>query len=330
MINNSHISVITPIYNASKYISKSATSLFEQTLEEIEYVFVDDCSKDRSIEILEHLVQLYPLRKDRVKIIKNPENKGVAFSRNIGLKAASGKYIAWVDADDYIDVDMLRILYEKAELETADLVWCDFYKISENYKIENQQAFEENVKSYIIGLVTGDIQGMLWNKLIRREIFTIHNIEFLEGYNMGEDRNVLLKVIYYCQKMIYVNEALYYYNLSNTESVTQNLSTRAQRVYEDIYNVKDLLFFLEKQQVNWIDDKDINDLKFRVKQKLLHLTSVSDFFSWKREFSEVNRLVYNYKMPFRHRLLGICTQHNLWWVIRIWIFFKTKNNKLSS
>ena len=322
------ISVIIPIYNAANYIERCCESLFQQSLDSVEYIFVDDYSNDESIKYLRSIIEKYPSKENDIKVIRHEKNKGAATARNTGLKAASGKYIAWVDADDYIDVDMLMLLFEKAEKENADLVWCDFYLVYENYKIESQQFFKENSKDFMRGLVRGDIQGMLWNKLIKRNIFTENKIKFLDGYNMAEDRNVLFKALYNCQKIAYLNIPLYYYTQFNTEAITRD--PRVERIYEEIYNTKDILRYVDEKKINWINAKDIEIFKFRVKQKMLYSVSIQDFINWKKEFSEVNRLVYSYKMSSRHKLLGISAKNNLWWIIKIWIFFKKKNNNHSS
>ena len=121
------ISVVIPVYNAEKFIEKCVRSLFEQTFDQVEYIFVDDCSTDNSIAILQSLIDKCQNRADNVIIINNKVNQGVAVARNIGLSNAKGKYIIFCDSDDWIDPQMLQKMYSIALGTDADVVMCDFY-----------------------------------------------------------------------------------------------------------------------------------------------------------------------------------------------------------
>ena len=106
------VSVIIPVYNVEKYIEKCARSLFEQTLDDIEYIFIDDCSPDNSMLVLSKVLKSYPKREAQVRIIRNPENKGVAYSRTIGMKAATGEYMIHCDPDDWVDKELYQNMYK--------------------------------------------------------------------------------------------------------------------------------------------------------------------------------------------------------------------------
>ena len=96
------VSVIVPVYGVEKYIERCARSLFEQTLDDMEFIFVDDCTKDESIEVLKRVIDLYPVRKDQVKIIHHAVNKGLSRARETGVNAATGDYIGHCDSDDWV------------------------------------------------------------------------------------------------------------------------------------------------------------------------------------------------------------------------------------
>lgn len=121
------ISVIVPVYNTEKYIEKCARSLFSQTFDSIEYCFIDDCSDDNSISLVQNVLKEFPNRRAACKFIRNETNRGVASSRNAGLAIAEGKYIYFCDSDDYIDETMLEKMFLKAKSSLADVVLCDFY-----------------------------------------------------------------------------------------------------------------------------------------------------------------------------------------------------------
>ncbi len=122
------VSVIIPIYGVEKYIEKCARSLFDQTLKSnVEFIFVNDCTKDDSINILNNVISEYPSRKDQIIVINHDTNKGLATARKTGLSYSSGTYIVNVDSDDYFESDMLESMYNKAEENNAEIVVADYF-----------------------------------------------------------------------------------------------------------------------------------------------------------------------------------------------------------
>ena len=124
------VSVIIPVYGVEKYIERCARSLFEQTLDCIEYIFVDDCSPDKSIEILERVADEYRSRlveeQKLVRIERMSKNSGLPNVRRYGIKLATGDFIAHCDSDDWVELDMYQQMYNKAIEEDADVVVCDY------------------------------------------------------------------------------------------------------------------------------------------------------------------------------------------------------------
>lgn len=107
------VSVIIAVYGAEKYIEKCARSLFEQTLDDIEYIFVDDCTPDKSMDILISVLSDYPNRKNQVKIILNDTNLKQGRTRAVGMKATTGDYLIHCDPDDWVEHNMYELLYNK-------------------------------------------------------------------------------------------------------------------------------------------------------------------------------------------------------------------------
>lgn len=100
--NNPKVSILVPIYGTELYIEKCARTLFEQTYDNIEFIFVNDCTRDNSVNVLKRVLEEYPLRKSQTRIIEHKENKGLAGSRLTGLQNATGEYVWCVDSDDYV------------------------------------------------------------------------------------------------------------------------------------------------------------------------------------------------------------------------------------
>ena len=121
--DNIKVSVCIPVYGVEKYIERCARSLFEQTMSDgIEFIFVNDCTPDKSIEILEKVLAEYPHRKKQTQIINHEKNSGLVAARKTGLAHATGEYIIHCDSDDWVDVDFYQVMYETAINNNADVV----------------------------------------------------------------------------------------------------------------------------------------------------------------------------------------------------------------
>ena len=127
------VSIIIPVYGVEKYIERCSRSLFEQTLDDLEYLFIDDCTPDKSIDVLKNILEEYPNRKNQVVIHRMDQNSGQAIVRRWGMLNATGKYVTHCDSDDWIDVRMYEAMYNKAITNNADVVVCD-YEITDGNK----------------------------------------------------------------------------------------------------------------------------------------------------------------------------------------------------
>ena len=133
------VSVIIPVYNASKYLERCINSLLSQTLASCEFIFVNDGCTDGSQQILEQ----FQLQDARVKII-HQENKGVSEARNEGLKIAQGTYIGFVDADDYVEHNFFDTLYQTAEAYQLDIVSCNYFSSQDGKSFTSKPPFKEH------------------------------------------------------------------------------------------------------------------------------------------------------------------------------------------
>src|SRR5574344_624731 len=164
------VSIIIPIYNVEKYIERCARSLFEQTEEDLEFIFVNDCTPDNSMQILNDVIRDYPSRKDQIKIIENEKNLGLPLTRQKGIKEATGEYIIHCDSDDWVDKDMYRMLYGKAKADDLDLVWCDLYRtdgVTNDYIVQDTEIDKTTILKALLHETKG---GYLWNHLVKRNL----------------------------------------------------------------------------------------------------------------------------------------------------------------
>ena len=259
MLNIMKISILVPIYNVSKYIERCAHSLMEQSYENIEYVFVDDCTPDNSITLLKGVIAKYPHRQNQVKIISHEHNKGLAGARITALNSATGDYVFHVDADDYIAPDAVEKLSLQAISSDSDIVDASYSKVDGNKIVCTNAPYKGSKIDYLHLIVgrTGLVNNQIWGKLIKKSLYDDNNINAIEGIDYGEDYSVFPKLLFHSQKRTWIDSVVYYYNVSNATSYMHSVSKKAMESYVraeiSIYEYfmsqkercKDLLFSLD-------------------------------------------------------------------------------------
>lgn len=227
------VSVIVPVYNVEQYIRKCLDSLVNQTLKNIEIILVDDGSKDSSARIISEYSEKY----SNVKYYKK-ENGGLSDARNYGMKYATGKYIAFIDSDDYVDVNLYKKMYEKAEKDDSDMVECNFYwvypnktkaDIGEKYSGKNEMIEKARV--------------LAWNKLYKKEILDEAKLQFPKGLRY-EDVEFFYKLVPYLERVSFVKEPLIYY-VQRENSLVNTLNEKARDIFEVLDNV--ISYYKEKK-----------------------------------------------------------------------------------
>ena len=289
------VSVIIPIYGVEKYIKRCAHSLFKQTLEDIEYIFVNDCTKDNSIKLLQEVINNYPQRKNNIKLIKTPRNNGLPQARKFGLSYATGDYIIHCDSDDWIEFDMYEVLYTKAIQDNLDIVTCDFYLSNSytNLPIPCEGNFKSN-KEYLSDIISQKISNAVWNKLVKRTLYNnplIHPIQ-----NMGEDLILNVQIILYANKIGHVSKPLYHY-FHNPTSITnkkskQDTIKKWEGINENIQLLENIL--KEKKILNCYKKEIItlkeNCRKFILKP-LIYKSEIRNL--WLNSFPDINLSLSN-------------------------------------
>ena len=163
------VSVIIPVFGVEKYIERCARSLFEQTLDDIEFIFVDDCTNDDSISVLQKVLMEYPNRNNQTKIVYHDVNKGLPAARQTGLRIASGEYVAHCDSDDWVERSIYADMYEKASEEEADIVICDYNQTDgKTFRKTFCACHDTSITSYIENCLFGVDSWVVWNKLVKQ------------------------------------------------------------------------------------------------------------------------------------------------------------------
>lgn len=202
------ISVVVPVYNVEKYIERCIRSILEQTFSDMEVIVVNDGSQDSSIDIIHNTFQ-----DRRIKIV-NKENAGLPQARRTGFENATGRYIVFVDADDWIENNMLQLLYEKIVSSHADIVCCgvliedDEGTCIEEWRVEEETAYDPASAIRNLHSSRGVYQFM-WNKIFSREV--ISGRDFPTGHFVGEDYCTLIPIIEKTTNIIQIPENAYHY-----------------------------------------------------------------------------------------------------------------------
>ena len=313
------VSVIIPVYNVAPFIERCAHSLFRQTLENVEFIFVNDASPDNSMELLEKCLEQYPARKSRTKLLHHSVNKGLPAARNTGLDVATGEYIFHCDSDDYLEPDALESIYREAKAQDADIVWTDWYlSFQKNERYMKQPDYPSPLEA-LKGMLSGSMKYNVWNKLVRRSIYTENGIRFPEGHNMGEDMTMMQ--LFACARTVrYLPKAYYHYVRLNAHSYTQTSDSNAQKRHlEDLrYNVQRTISFIEKRYGQKLK-REIAFFKLESKFPFLIAGDRASFRRWAEWFPEANAyILQNKNVSFRSRLLQFMAAKGQFWYVRLY------------
>lgn len=309
------VSVIVPIYKVEKFIERCVRSLMEQTLQEIEYIFVDDATPDKSIEILQSVLREYPNRKEQVRILVHERNKGLPVARNTGLAIASGEYIFHCDSDDYVEVDMLECLYEEAIKKEADIVWCDwFLTFEKNERYMKQPEFMSSIEA-LKAILSGNMKYNVWNKLVKRSLYKDYQIVFPDGYGMGEDMTMIILFVH-APKVTYLPNAFYHYVKMNTGAFSQTYSDK--HLVELQHNVKRIVEYIHQCFGNELE-KELAFFKLDVKFPFLISGDSKKYELWKKWYPEANTyILQNKNISARSRWLQWLAWKGQFWIVRLY------------
>lgn len=213
------VSILVPVYGVERYIERCAKSLFEQSYNNIEYIFVDDCSKDESISLLEKVICKYPKRQDKIKIIHHNYNRGLAAARNSATESAKGDFVCFVDSDDWLEINAVELLVANQVCTSADMV----IGAAVIHKKDNDRIFYPvHTNNHLVlmdrSIETHSFDCSIWRRLIRRSLLVDNHIRCVEGLNMGEDIQVTPRLCYYAQKISWIDDVVYHYNMMNESS----------------------------------------------------------------------------------------------------------------
>lgn len=327
------LSIIIPVYKAENYIEKCARSLFEQSLDDIEYIFIDDNSPDHSIEVLNSVIKDYPARQQSIKIIKMEKNSGQALVRKCGIFEAKGEFLAHCDSDDWVDKEMYKRLYEKAKTENLDMVWCDYYDSDGLVAIPVSQKCPTEQRSLIESCLAGNktnISAYLWNRIYRRELHD-KTFKYPSG-DMTEDFAIVVQLIMRCSSIGYIEYPLYYH-YANRFSITH--STSPQKVlkkHKDMILNTNLILSEISKYYNLSEFKYAIDSKKLSCKEILYPLLNNHLYRklYRSTYSEINeRIIFNPMIRWNSKLRSFCITYHLYWIYLILIKLHRRDIKMT-
>lgn len=313
-----NISVIIPVYGVEKHVGRCVESLMQQTMQDgVEFIFVDDATPDRSIEVIERVAKRYPARKSQIRIVRHSKNKGLPAARNTGLSVACGEYVFHWDSDDYAEPDMLEKMLETAEENNADYVWADWFLA---YGHTNRLMIQPDCKTTqeaLNRMLTGQMKYNVWNKLVRRRLYTDNDIFFPEGFGMGEDMT-MIRLLACATTVCHCPYACYHYVKTNPDAMTETATECHWK--QIIHNVEETLDFLFKSKVDGIDTLGAC-FKLSVKFPLLISGRWLDYRQWKELWPEANRFIGTVDgQSVRNKFLQKAANYKLYWLV--WLHYQ--------
>ena len=268
------LSVIIPVYNTGKYLKKCLDSVINQTLDNIEIIVINDGSTDDSLQIINEYIEKY----NNIKLI-HKKNEGASIARNIGICKAKGKYITFLDSDDYIDLDMYKDMIFKLEKESADVIQCgidfiDQYSEQTIRYLQNDILNLDNNDALKL-FINLKITGYTCNKIYKRTLFIENNITY-SNIPCYEDMEVVLKSIMNCNKFLSISNCYYKYR-----QVEGSLSNKVTEKHIKIYT---------NEVKRWLEILDNGEqMSFSSYIETFNITTFMTALNWYIKIKDFNR-----------------------------------------
>ena len=309
------VSILVPFYKVEKYVGRCVESLFTQTYQNIEYVFVNDCTPDKSMEVINEYIRRCHV-EEKCKMIVHNKNQGISASRNDCLDNMSGDYFLFIDSDDYIDNDMVELLVEAALKENADISGCGYIEEYADHSVEHPQKYTNDHDEMMRAITLLTIKGVMWKLLVRSSIVTEHRdeVRFIPDRNMVDDYLFCCQIFYYAHRFAGVERCMYHWiqynpnNYTHTTIFAVESQAAAIRKTEEFYREKGVYPIVEKALLK---------RKFVSKIPLLLDKKCLDVKRWRILFPESNNVWREMHFTKGNKILFLLAQSPLYWVIYI-------------
>lgn len=303
------VSVLVPVYNVEKYIEKCARRLFSNTISsDCEFIFINDCTPDSSMEKLNNTIKDYPKLKKNIVIINHEKNKGISAVRNTAINNANGEYLLYTDSDDWVEPNYIEDLYTEAKKGNYDIVGCDFYYEREYTKHGKKllkkhlsmQPLNMNSKICLNDLYEDKVGAYLWCKLIKRDFVLNNKLSFTEDIFCLEDMLFITKALNKSPTISYIPEALYHYAIHEVSCIHGGYNIKKA---ENVFLLFDYLNnYLKENNMDWASNS-FGILVCRIKYDLLVFGNCAVQKKCLNTKKEANRFVNQIKIKTFYKLI---------------------------
>lgn len=306
------ISIIVPIYNVEKYIKKCIGSLIDQTYKKIEILLIDDGSPDKCGIICDEFAE----KDDRIKVI-HQTNGGLSDARNTGLNESKGKYIVFVDSDDYVEKKYVELLYKTIIKNNVQISQCGINKFFNDTNAKERIGYEQNLsinsKQMMLDLYDGKWENIVvWNKMYSKKLF--ENIRFPKG-KIHEDEFTTYKLLFLSNEIAIISDCLYNYRQTNESIMGKKYNIKRLDVIDAMQ--ERLEFYKEKK------DDELYKITY-----LCYLNNIKRaYFRVKENIKDSNEIQENLKKIYKEKSIKFLKEYNVNFdkKIKICLFYKIPN-----
>lgn len=300
------ISIIIPIYKAENAIERCARSLMEQTIvEDIEYIFINDCSPDDSIGVLKQCLSCYPNRKQQVTILNNDSNVGPLGTRKRGVSVAKGMYLGFCDADDWVEPTMYESLLNASEGGEKDIVVSDYYcEKTDGQEIFNILSFSSPHDALSHMDDWHQFSNAMWNQIVRKSILE-EQINYICPTKFREDTFLMMRCYYHADSIAFVGKPFYHYNLIMDNSLIHSRDMTQKGWFEQKENMDRIASLLLSNRYGCDRfARAINCFKFALKLEYKDsFPSMRDYYYAYRESHSDGIRKESTNVPFINKLM---------------------------
>ena len=313
MENNIQVTILMPIYKVEQYLKKTLDSVFTQTYPYLDYVFVNDCSPDNSLQVLKDAIDKYKIEANRYTIVNHVQNEGIAVSRTDCIANAKGDYVYFVDSDDWIEKDTVEQMVYATKQGTIDIVGCDYMKdFLSGQTTCHHDNYAETCRDNLFKCLNYDIATVLWKLLIRRELFD--NFKITPHVDIVEDYIMSVKLYYYAKSFVAIPKAFYHYVQYNQARVSlQSLWS----ITMHIKGVGEVEQFCREKDL--YDDDVAHKLllrKFNIKSNFVLNKQLLDNKAYQKTFPEAKGIWREMNYSKKERAKFWLAEHGLYFLLK--------------
>ena len=312
--NRIKVSILMPVYKVEKYLGKTLDTVFAQTYTNVEYVFVNDCSPDGSLQVLEASLAGHGVSKDRYTIVNHEQNQGIAVSRADCIAHAKGDYVYFVDSDDLVEPDAVEQMVAATQNGEIDIVGCDYMKDFISGKTTtHHENYAATCRENMMRCLNYDIATTLWKLLVRRSLFD--NFTITPHVDIVEDYIMSVKLFYYANTFVALSKAFYHYVQYNQARVSLQTLWSISMHIKGVQEVE--AFLREKGLYNEDVEQKMLLRKFNIKSNFVLNKQLRDIKAYKNTFPEARGVWKKVNYSGKERIKFWLADHGLFALLKL-------------